>query len=407
MSKINILVNPNDRAGSGKYRCIDPHVVLQNNHGEDFFVEINHDVDFNNKEYLKKFQLFFFHRVPGGNYRQAELIFDEIKALGGKIVLDLDDYWSLDKSHGMYQQAKDGGYAKTIVNLVKKSDLVTVTTEILQKEVLKHNKNCVVLANSLDPNEPQFTPKPQKSDKLRFGWLGGSSHLKDLELIKGIPQTTTKHKDNIQFVLCGFDKRGKVRAFNKDTNQWMERDMQPLETNWFMYEIFMTNNFRLLEGDKDYITHLMKFDPNIKYDDKDKPYRRIWTKSIDSYAKGYNEFDIALAPLVDNTFNMYKSQLKVIEAGFHKKAIIAQNYGPYTIDLVSAINKGGTINNNGNSLLVETSKNHKQWGKYANKLIENPNMVEDLGEKLYETVKDRYNINNVTKDRADIYKTLF
>ena len=35
MSKINILVNPSDRAGSGKYRCVDPHVALQNNHGDD------------------------------------------------------------------------------------------------------------------------------------------------------------------------------------------------------------------------------------------------------------------------------------------------------------------------------------------------------------------------------------
>ena len=129
-------------------------------------------------------------------------------------------------------------------------------------------------------------------------------------------------------------------------------------------------------------------------------------ESIDTYAKGYNEFDVALAPLNDSSFNKYKSQLKVIEAGFHKKAIIAQNYGPYTIDLVSAIEKGGGFNSKGNSLLVESSKNHKQWSQHIKRLIDNPNLVEDLGEKLYETVKDRYDINHVTKLRAEIYKTL-
>jgi glycosyltransferase involved in cell wall biosynthesis len=98
--------------------------------------------------------------------------------------------------------------------------------------------------------------------------------------------------------------------------------------------------------------------------------------------------------------------LKVIEAGFHKKAIIAQNYGPYTIDLVSAIEKGGGFNDNGNSLLVEPSKNHKQWSQHIKRLIDNPNLVKDLGEKLYESVKDKYNINYVTKLRAEIYKTL-
>ena len=136
------------------------------------------------------------------------------------------------------------------------------------------------------------------------------------------------------------------------------------------------------------------------------PYRRVWTKSINQYAKNYNLFDVSLAPLVDNKFNLYKSQLKVIEAGFHKKAIIAQNYGPYTIDLVSAIKSGGEIDPNGNCLLVDPSKNHKQWQKYVKKLIDNPQMVKDLGEKLYETVKDKYNLNNVTKTRGEIYLNL-
>lgn len=407
MSKINILVNPNDRAGTGKFRCIDPHVTLQNNHPEDFFVEINQNIDFNNDEYLKKFQLFFFNRVPGNNFAQAESIFDKIKSLGGKIILDLDDYWVLDKSHGLYHQAKEGKYSNVITNLIVKADLVTVTTEILQNEVFKYNKNCIVLSNAINPKEKQFISKPTESDRLRFGWLGGSSHIKDLELLKGIPQTSKKYIDDVQFVLCGFDKRGKMRMFNEDTKQWMERDLQPLETTWFMYEIFMTNHFRILEDDKEYLSYLTKFEPDDKYDDKDKPYRRIWTKSIEKYAEGYNNFDVALVPLSDNSFNKYKSQLKIIEAGFHKKAVIAQNYGPYTLDLISAVNKGGSINDDGNSLLVETSKNHKQWSKHVDRLVKNPNMVSDLGEKLYETVKDKYDINNVTKIRAELYKTLF
>jgi hypothetical protein len=33
-------------------------------------------------------------------------------------------------------------------------------------------------------------------------------------------------------------------------------------------------------------------------------------------------------------------------------------------------------------------------------------MIVDLGERLYETVKDRYDLNNVTKERAEFYKSL-
>jgi hypothetical protein len=30
-------------------------------------------------------------------------------------------------------------------------------------------------------------------------------------------------------------------------------------------------------------------------------------------------------------------------------------------------------------------------------------MVKDMGERLYETVKDKYDLNNVTKDRREFY----
>ena len=39
-------------------------------------------------------------------------------------------------------------------------------------------------------------------------------------------------------------------------------------------------------------------------------------------------------------------------------------------------------------------------------LIQNPNMIKDMGERLYETVKDTYNLENVTKERASWYKSL-
>jgi hypothetical protein len=33
-------------------------------------------------------------------------------------------------------------------------------------------------------------------------------------------------------------------------------------------------------------------------------------------------------------------------------------------------------------------------------------MIVDLGERLYETVKDRYDLNKVTETRAQFYKSL-
>ena len=66
----------------------------------------------------------------------------------------------------------------------------------------------------------------------------------------------------------------------------------------------------------------LKFDQGLSYDDKNMPYRRIWTKPIDSYAKGYNEFDIALAPTapIAKFFNLvtneFSGSLAVSTAGY-------------------------------------------------------------------------------------------
>jgi hypothetical protein len=110
-----------------------------------------------------------------------------------------------------------------------------------------------------------------------------------------------------------------------------------------------------------------------------------------------------LAPLADNTFNKVKSQLKVIESGFHKKALVAQDFGPYQIDLSNAYERGGEININGNAFLVDSSKNHKFWGKHLIKMIENPELIKILATNLHNTVKDKYSAEAVSKLRRDFY----
>jgi len=97
-----------------------------------------------------------------------------------------------------------------------------------------------------------------------------------------------------------------------------------------------------------------------------------------------------------------KSQLKVIEAGFHKKALITSDFGPYQIDLINAYERGGSINPDGNAFLVQKVRNHKEWGKYLKILYKNPDLITQLGENLYNSVQ-KYHIDNVTKSRSELY----
>ena len=134
------------------------------------------------------------------------------------------------------------------------------------------------------------------------------------------------------------------------------------------------------------------------------PYLRVWTKPVNTYAMNYSKLDISLAPIKNHIFNRMKSQLKVIEAGFYKIALISSEIGPYTIDLKLCVKEGQFVD--GNAILVNESRNHSDWNKAIKKLIQNPNMIKDMGERLYETVKDTYNLENVTKERASWYKSL-
>ncbi len=101
-----------------------------------------------------------------------------------------------------------------------------------------------------------------------------------------------------------------------------------------------------------------------------------------------------------------KSQLKVIEAGFHKKAIIAQNFGPYKIDLKNTLQFGGGFDETANSVLIDSNKNHKDWYSAIKKLVNNPELVKTLSSNLYNTVKTEYSIQKVTTDRKELYKKL-
>ena len=318
------------------------------------------------------------------------------------MIADIDDYWLPTKEHPIHQLIIENKLHQKIVDNLKAASYVTTTTELFANEIRKFNKNVIVLPNAIDPSEPQFTQPTPPSDKIRVGWLGGSSHLHDLKLLDGMVSKLNPVQDKLQYYVCGFDIRGSVTEINKETGEQKQRSIKPEETVWVRYEEIFTNNYKIISPE--YKTFLDKFQEGDYPAIQNENYVRVWTRPVDQYARNYSNFDISLAPIKNHIFNRMKSQLKVIEAGFYKKALIASNVGPYTIDLKHALDKGQFTN--GNALLVNESNNHSDWAKNIKKLVDNPNMITDLGERLYETVKDRYDLNKVTADRASFYKSL-
>lgn len=407
--KIKVLVVPSDRTGVSYFRSTKPHITLETMYPNEFHVDIEYEPKIDDDAWLKQYDIIHYHRTLGSYENHAALI-KKCTDLGIVTFLDIDDHWAPGPHHPAYLIIKNNEIDKKILGNLKGAKNIITTTPIFASEIKRvtGNNNIFVLPNAIDPNEKQYIPNLEPSDRIRIGWLGGSSHLKDLELLKGLVASLKRDGliDKIQFVLCGFDLRGTVTMINEKGEQ-SQRPITPKESVWYKYEQIFTNDYDIVS--KEYKEFLLTFQKGEYSNIANEPYRRVWTKPISTYASNYNLFDISLAPIEENLFNKVKSQLKVIEAGFHKKAIIAQDFGPYQIDLKHAYirpsNKQdvGKFDDTANAFLINSSKNHKDWYKFIKRLILNPKEITILQNNLYNTVKDTYSLESVTKNRRTLY----
>ena len=405
MKKIKVLVVPSDRTGVSYFRSTNPHLALENNYPNEFHVDVDYEPQLNNDEWLKQYDIIHYHRTLGP-YELMEATNKRLKDLGIVSIMDLDDHWAPGPHHPAYILIKNAELDKKIIENLKSAQHITTTTTIFANEISKFNKNVYVLPNAIDSTEKQFTPNLEPSNRIRIGWLGGSSHLKDLEILKGVVGKLRGDglMDKLQFVLCGFDIRGTHTDIDAVTKEQKQRAILPTESVWYQYEKIFTDDYKTISPE--YKDYLMKFKQEEYPNYQNEAYRRVWTKPISTYASNYNLFDISLAPIEENMFNKVKSQLKVIEAGFHHKAIIAQDFGPYQIDIKNIIKYGGEVDTTGNGILIDSKKNHKDWYASIKKLVHNPELVKTLQKNLHETVKDVYSMNTITENRRKLYLDL-
>lgn len=395
-----MLVIPSDRTGVGYFRSVSPHQYIAEHYGDEFDVDIVYSMPNGDIEgFLKQYDLIHIHKQLDKEGRIMQMI----KFLGIPVIIDIDDHFKLGEDHPMSITAKKEKWHEPIIKHIQMADCVTTTTPIFANVLKQYNKNVAVFPNAIDPTVEQYAgTKTPPTDRLRVGIICGSSHLKDLQLIDGIAKQV--NLDKVQFVLCGFDTRGNRTIYNQQTGEKTTRPILPEESVWCDYEKIFTDNYRTISPE--HKEFLMKYTPNVDDPFTNEPYRRMWTRDINKYATHYENVDVLIAPLKENEFNKVKSQLKETECGFTHTAFIGQNFGAYTIDLVPMIEKGGKINENGTALLVDTSKNHKQWAKYINKLADDREMLKKLQDNLAEFVKANYSLEKVCKDRVEFYKKL-
>ena len=89
--KIKMLVIPSDREGGiGKFRSIDPHVLIANKYRDEFDIDIVFDMPHGDLEsFFKQYDLIHIHKQLDENCQ----VMDMIKFLGIPVIVDIDDYF--------------------------------------------------------------------------------------------------------------------------------------------------------------------------------------------------------------------------------------------------------------------------------------------------------------------------
>lgn len=375
MHKIRVLLLPSDPFGVGHYRSIWPAQTINKLFPDDFYVDVRLHVPVTDDD-LGKFDIVHFHRRIN-NDKDTIAWIDKFRASGAIVISDIDDYWVPFPGHPARDLVVAKGLHIDIVNMQKHADWITTTTELYAKHLRKLNPNVHIMPNAVDPDRPMWKRERAPGDVVRVGWLGGSSHARDLARIDGTfnrlfndPQLTGK----FQIVMCGYDTRGTLTNVDPTTGEEKTRKLRPDESVWNKFEAIFNDHGRAPTG----------------------AYLRRNTLPITQYGKHYNWLDVCLAPLDQHTFNECKSELKIIETGMHRLPIIASEVYRYA----------ELIKHGENGLLVSPRKDHKDWYRFIKQLILDADMRVQLGQALYETVNPEYTMQEQTRRRCEWYKTL-
>lgn len=207
-----------------------------------------------------------------------------LKRFNIPLVVDIDDFWELDKHHIIHKHYKDV-VSYRIIKLLKAAAAVITTHSRLARKIDRYNKNVVVAPNALDKSQSQWEAVYNDHPSPRFGWVGGIHHIEDIRLLR--PAFAKIHEeDKIHLALGGFTPNDVYMVFN----------------SWFSN--------------------------GGKYG----KYKCINSQDVYNYGNIYNTLDVCLVPLIDTKFNNCKSNLKILEAGFKGKAVIVSRVAPYTDD---------------------------------------------------------------------------
>lgn len=380
--KNRILFIPSTLSGGVYYyRVYTPMKCLVEKHPDDFEITINNTwkyTDVEKDEIGKNFDIVCFHQCLFTSSFQEEvwkMIIYCKKQYGTKFVLDIDDYWDYHKNHPAREACVFNMFPEKMMMNFKLFDYVTTTTEYF-KNIIKDyfpEDKIYVFENGISKDDEQFSIKKNKSDKIRIGLTGGSSHTEDIKQLLEFPKyLTEKQLDEIELVFCGYDNKNAENVVIDETGKIVERTPLADKDNWWV----QTEN---------------KFKQEVKY------YNRIESKDImnGEFGKIYEDIDVLLVPLTNNKFNRCKSELKFIEAGFTNTAVISSKVIPYS-----------NFGVNEEDCLFVKDTTPQAWAKAIKKILRDKDLLKKIKDINSLRVKYSRNLEDITEKRYKFFSEI-
>jgi glycosyltransferase involved in cell wall biosynthesis len=229
----------------------------------------------------------------------------EYKKRGKRVLYDMDDdFWQVAKDNPsvLVSNAMKDQYE----GMIKEADAVITPSTVLMKKFKKHFKKPVFLCpNAIDTDFYRERPHEQRDVPI-IGYMGASSHWKDLQLIGEVLSKLAEKYDFMfsMYGLVGEPFEAMAYAYKKI----LADNTQPEKAEYFKSALKF---YEQLNGVKMWHTPFMP--PEL--------HPTVLSKC---------DFDIGLAPLEDTVFNRGKSCVKFYEYAGVGTVTIASDVLPYS-----------------------------------------------------------------------------
>lgn len=335
-----------DNSACGYYRIILPLHMLKMMGAEVSYTSFQDGNSFNQYDIIL---------APRQHNREVLEVLRHAAWEGKLVIYEIDDdlhhVQPSNPAFSVYHQGAEE--LRMISEFLKCTHGWTTTTPELARLYYKHNTNPVVIDNFIDysfrdwgvdvewteEGEPVFRPRtlsrpPEWEGKIVLAWSGGTTHQEDLEQVGPAIKAILKQNPQVLFAFYG----------SSDMYEWIIS----------------------------------------KYDLPRDSTTYVPSRHFMDYPSGLHGFDISLAPIALNQFNLCKSYLRIEEMLAVGSACIASNVGPYA---------RWEAKHPGSIILVGNGAGCKSsWTQAIQYLIDNPEARKEMQERGRQLIMDSYSL---------------